>query len=111
LENEARVYKHLKQTNAAKFIPTFYGYFGNKHTPVLILSDEGPVAENLTDLSLKIRNDFFNALVEIHKAGVVHKNFNSSHVFLNDSGPILFDFSHASLGHVCPGAYICDELF
>ncbi|CAG8532422.1 4215_t:CDS:2, partial [Acaulospora colombiana] len=75
LENEAKVYQHLAATRASSFIPTFYGHFAYRHIKIIILSDEGPSLESFRELSSKLRTEILEALLEIHKARVVLRDF------------------------------------
>jgi hypothetical protein len=54
-EREAKIHQYLMQTNASRFIPTFYGYFGHRNTRFIILSDEGTALEDFDGLSEQSR--------------------------------------------------------
>ncbi|CAG8717117.1 14286_t:CDS:2, partial [Acaulospora colombiana] len=71
LDNEAKVYQHLMKTDAARYIPTFYGYFGYRTMKAIILSDEGPAPFNdFREAPDDLKTNIFTAMLEIHKANV-----------------------------------------
>ncbi|PVF98079.1 hypothetical protein CPB86DRAFT_785240 [Serendipita vermifera] len=111
LDNEARVYQHLMKTDAARYIPTFYGYFGYRTMKAIILSDEGSAPFNdFLDAPDDLKAKIFNAMVEIHKANIVLEELEASNVVMNKRGPVIRDFGRASMGHVCPGILECPKL-
>jgi hypothetical protein len=126
LEDEAKVYQHLIQTNASRVIPTFYGYFGHRNTEFIILSDEGTGMEDFDGLSEQLRyvpeprydfygldglrKDIFNALLEIHRAHVEIEGFGPENVVIDEHGPSIIKLKLASLDHTCPGVLECDGL-
>jgi serine/threonine protein kinase len=46
----------------------------------------------------------------MHKCGVLHGDFRPPNVLYGPGGPILIDFSHSTLAHICPPDGSCWEL-
>ncbi|PVF98076.1 hypothetical protein CPB86DRAFT_785238 [Serendipita vermifera] len=111
MENEVKIYQHLMKTRASKYIPRLYGHFGHRNTRAIIISDEGPAPlYHPDDLSNDIKTEFFNALIEIHKANVVLDDLELYNVLIGERGLFISEFSRASMNHKCPGISECPEL-
>ncbi|PVF98078.1 hypothetical protein CPB86DRAFT_393085 [Serendipita vermifera] len=110
LDNEANIYRHLMKTNASKYIPTYYGCFAYRNLKAIILSDEGSPFYDLREAWNELKADVFNAVVEIHRANVFLDELESNSILIGERGPVIRDFSYASMGHACPGIHTCPEL-
>ena len=116
-------------------IPVFYGLFTHDAWEAIILSDEGYSVDTFSTLSLwsryipsncidsllihTFRKKLFKAIKQMHLLGVVHGDFHPRNVvqspeiwwrrLLFGEQLTIIDFTHASLGHQCPGG-LCEEL-
>ncbi|KAK6964710.1 kinase-like protein, partial [Favolaschia claudopus] len=92
-------------------IPKIAGMFaaGDGKIKVLIMSYAGITLTGFSELNTCQKRMLFRRLVRVHKIGVQHNDFEPRNVTMSSSGPLIIDFDHASLDHVCPGA-ICQEL-
>jgi len=56
------------------------------------------------------RKQLYTMLTNMHACGVLHGDFRPPNVLFGPRGPVLIDFSHSKLAHICPPDGSCWEL-
>ncbi|KAI0800075.1 hypothetical protein C8Q74DRAFT_1234136 [Fomes fomentarius] len=112
LKEEAEVYLKLDQQDiCGHSVPMFFGFYtgqtGDGLTGLLLLEYGGdtlsvPLVRQPSDFRRRV----ITTLITIHRAGVVHNEFEERHIVVRvlDDGshwPMLVDFSRAK-EHICP---------
>ncbi|KAJ3543671.1 hypothetical protein NM688_g5833 [Phlebia brevispora] len=111
LEREATVYsKHLEELQGV-CVPRFYGlYVGeifDEPASCVLLEDCGVALQDLfTEYSVDLRIKSMQALMAIHKRGVIHRDFWPSNVIVdnltNPTRVNVIDFDTSQIRHTCP---------
>jgi serine/threonine protein kinase len=110
--------------------PTPFGLFENtvEDDLAIIISNDGkqlPDFSNLTavekyvsslhlsimaEILMNLRKQIWRNLMALHRAGIVHNDFEPRNVVRGLRGLVLIDFSHSVSNHRCPGPHVCEEL-
>ncbi|KAF7372411.1 Proteophosphoglycan ppg4 [Mycena venus] len=93
-------------------IPTLVGLYTNNNngSSVLILSHAGAPLGTFEALTLAQRRTLLSHIVCLHQTGIQHNDIEPRNVMLSpSSAPVIIDFDHASLDHICQGKS-CTEL-
>jgi hypothetical protein len=59
---------------------------------------------------MRFSSCLYNKLLQLHRVGILHGDFEPRNVALGPRGVILLDFSHSSDHHSCNGETLCHEL-
>ncbi|KAF7371519.1 Proteophosphoglycan ppg4 [Mycena venus] len=93
-------------------IPTLVGLYTNNNngSSVLILSHAGAPLGTFEALTLAQRRTLLSHIVCLHQTGIQHNDIEPRNIMLSpSSAPVIIDFDHASLDHICQGKS-CTEL-
>ncbi|KAH8817635.1 hypothetical protein DL96DRAFT_1751428 [Flagelloscypha sp. PMI_526] len=121
LAHEADIYAtRLPRLQEAGIVPRTFGYFTSDIDEISVLLLEDCSGVSLGSWTDGQRQMVYDALIQIHvDAGILHNDvrldnvlFPSSHTTSSRPRPSIqiIDFSHATMGHECPGPNLCLEL-
>ncbi|KAJ3559748.1 hypothetical protein NM688_g151 [Phlebia brevispora] len=112
LEREATVYSKYLEELQGVCVPRFYGLYvgeiSDEPASCILLEDCGVAlqAKLFTEYSVDLRIKSMQALMAIHKRGVIHRDFWPSNVVVDDpTNPTrvnVIDFDASQIRHTCP---------